>query len=272
MFFSIFFFIEIFQAHGQDCEMIENEFCEMIENETSHDVVYFGCNDLNAELLPHPEYCTLFIHCDGNETRTSTTGCCALGDTDGDGCPDERLWFNPLTNECDFPNNFDNTTTTCKLPVANITTTTTTATTTNTTTITSTTTTTTTSTTTITTPATTTSALSTQTTTLTTTTMPSTATTSTSSTETTTSNSPITATPACLDTDVQTSVVIGATIGFAASIGGVIAGICLQVKFNLASKLGKSLSKDSNSIYSFKPSETYGNVEIQDNKKRSSVV
>merc|ERR1711874_142771 len=103
--------MQMFQSNGKDCHVNDSEFCEIIES--SNDVFYYGCNDLSATLLPHPEYCTLFIQCDGNETRTSTTRCCSLGlDTDGDGCQDERLWFNSTTNECDYPYNVDNAT--CK--------------------------------------------------------------------------------------------------------------------------------------------------------------
>ena len=96
----------------------DNTFCELVERETeNYDT---RCNDPSADLLPHPKYCTLYIQCIcGEKGRSSITKCCPPYDTDGDGCFDKRLWFNPDRNpeQCDYS---ENVTRTCSLPVANI--------------------------------------------------------------------------------------------------------------------------------------------------------
>ena len=78
----------------------DDSFCEMIETDT--DDYYIGCDeDPSAYLLPHPEYCTLYIQCYTGlyvTQRTSVTKCCPGYDYTGDGCNDARLWFNTETN------------------------------------------------------------------------------------------------------------------------------------------------------------------------------
>ena len=55
------------------------------------------------------------------------TQCCPAFDTTGDGCYDDRLWFNPNSDKCEWPETFP---TNCTIPVANISTTSTSTTTT----------------------------------------------------------------------------------------------------------------------------------------------
>ena len=99
----------------------DTTFCEMIATDTED--YYIGCDDPSADLLPHPEYCTLFIQCIcADEGRSSVTKCCPGYDITGDGCNDLRLWFNPEKNYCDFPENVPPSN--CSIPQANISTTT----------------------------------------------------------------------------------------------------------------------------------------------------
>ena len=124
MFLFNLILVAVTVAVEQDTDCPSNTdttFCDMIETET--DNYYIGCDDPDAELLPHPEYCTLYILCyNGVEKhgRSSITRCCSEIDTDGDGYFDQRLWFNTENNYCDFPGNVHRS---CSLPVANISTT-----------------------------------------------------------------------------------------------------------------------------------------------------
>ena len=97
-------------------ESTNSSFCEMIETET--DNYYIGCNDPNADLFPHPEFCTLYIQCySGLYGKSSITHCCPGYDIIGDGDDFQSLWFNPEKKYCDFPENVHRS---CRLPVANI--------------------------------------------------------------------------------------------------------------------------------------------------------
>ena len=98
----------------------DSDFCDQIATDT--DDYYMKCDEPGADLLPHPEYCTLYIQCDRENEKSSVTYCCPGYDITGDGCNNARLWFNSEKNYCDFPENVNRI---CSLPVANISTTTT---------------------------------------------------------------------------------------------------------------------------------------------------
>ena len=121
LFILILLNVTVATEKNDNCHNSASDFCEMIATDT--DKYYIGCDDPSADLLPHPEYCTLYIQCIGE--RSSVTNCCPGYDSIGDGCIDLRMWFNPEKLICDFKENVDRS---CSLPVANISTTTTTTT------------------------------------------------------------------------------------------------------------------------------------------------
>ena len=102
---------------NENCPLnTDTTFCEMIATDT--DDYYIGCDDPSADLLPHPEQCTLYIQCQNGmdqSKRSSVTRCCPVYDSTGDGCNDARLWFNNETKRCDYPENVSRS---CSPPVA----------------------------------------------------------------------------------------------------------------------------------------------------------